>query len=93
MSITDMNMADIIEKAVSKTMEPVAETAIITRKKCLTEQEVSKLYSISVSTLQTLRSRKLGPSYIKSGKSVLYTTDELDAWMERRRVKTLEEES
>ncbi|NTJ06906.1 helix-turn-helix domain-containing protein [Rhizobium lusitanum] len=54
----------------------------------LTPEEVAERYrgSISVGTLRNWRSMKIGPSFVKIGKAVLYHVDELDAWDERNRV-------
>ncbi|MFP1132610.1 helix-turn-helix transcriptional regulator [Asticcacaulis sp. AND118] len=55
----------------------------------LTPEEVAERYrgSISVGTLRNWRSMKIGPSFVKIGKAVLYHVDELDAWDERNRVQ------
>jgi len=50
--------------------------------KFLTAEEVSERYrgEISVGTLANWRAARVGPTYIKIGKAVLYPVDELDAW-------------
>ncbi|MCJ8508798.1 helix-turn-helix domain-containing protein [Rhizobium lemnae] len=55
----------------------------------LTPDEVAERYrgSISVGTLRNWRSMKIGPSFVKIGKAVLYQVDELEAWDERNRVQ------
>lgn len=57
--------------------------------KFLTPEEVAERYrgGISIGTLRNWRSMRLGPSFVKIGKSVLYPIDELDAWDERNRVQ------
>lgn len=56
--------------------------------KFLTAEEVAERYrgGISVGTLRNWRSMRLGPSFVKAGKVVLYPIDELDAWDERNKV-------
>lgn len=51
-------------------------------RKFLTDEEVSERYraGISVGTLRNWRAMKIGPTYIKIGKAVLYPLEELEAW-------------
>lgn len=48
----------------------------------LTLDEVVERYrnQISDGTLRNWRSKRIGPSFIKIGKAVLYPIDELDRW-------------
>ena len=57
-------------------------------KKFLTAEEVSERYrgSVSVGTLRNWRAMKLGPTFVKIGKAVLYPTNELDAWDQKNTV-------
>jgi len=50
--------------------------------KFLTPEEVSERYrgEISVDTLRNWRAMRIGPTFIKIGKAVLYPLNELDAW-------------
>jgi hypothetical protein len=50
--------------------------------KFLTPEEVSQRYrgEITVGTLRNWRSMRIGPSFVKIGKAVLYPVEELDAW-------------
>ncbi|MET3579764.1 MULTISPECIES: helix-turn-helix transcriptional regulator [Hyphomicrobiales] len=61
----------------------------MTESKFLTPDEVAERYrgGISVGTLRNWRAMRVGPSYIKIGKAVLYPIDELDAWDEKNRVQ------
>ena len=54
----------------------------------LTPEEVAERYrgSVSVGTLRNWRAMKIGPSFVKIGKAVLYRIDELEAWDDRNRV-------
>lgn len=57
--------------------------------KFLTAEEVSERYrgSVSAGTLRNWRAMKIGPSFVKIGKAVLYPIEELEAWDERNRVQ------
>jgi Helix-turn-helix domain len=57
-------------------------------KKYLTAEEVSQRYrgSVSVGTLRNWRAMKIGPTFVKIGKAVLYPTNELDAWDQKNTV-------
>jgi hypothetical protein len=53
----------------------------------LTPEEVAERYrgEVSIGTLRNWRAMRIGPSYVKVGKGVLYPVGELDAW-DRRNV-------
>lgn len=57
--------------------------------KFLTPEEVSERYrgEVTVGTLRNWRAMRIGPSFVKIGKAVLYPIEELDAWDERNLVK------
>lgn len=50
--------------------------------KFLTAAEVTERYrgEITVGTLRNWRAMRIGPTFVKIGKAVLYPVDELDAW-------------
>lgn len=54
----------------------------------LTPEEVAERYrgGVSVGTLRNWRSLRIGPSFLKIGKAILYPVNELDAWDEKNRV-------
>jgi hypothetical protein len=56
--------------------------------KFLTPEEVSERYrgGISVGTLRNWRTMRIGPTFVKIGKAVLYPTTELDAWDQKNMV-------
>jgi hypothetical protein len=76
--------------AATRTATDVAMTATGKRytegsmdeRKYLTAEEVSERYrgSVSVGTLRNWRAMKVGPTFVKIGKAVLYPIDELEAW-------------
>jgi excisionase family DNA binding protein len=43
---------------------------------------------LAVATLEKLRLRSGGPAFLKLGRSVRYRRNDLDAWLESRRVET-----
>lgn len=56
--------------------------------KFLTPEEVAERYrgGISVGTLRNWRAMRIGPTFVKIGKAVLYPVSELDAWDEKNTV-------
>ena len=57
----------------------------------LNEEQEAKHIGFSVGTLRNWRNNGIGPDYIKGekkGGSVRYTIDDLDKYMESRKVKT-----
>jgi hypothetical protein len=68
---------------------PIRCTAesVMDERKYLTAEEVSERYrGISVGTLRNWRAMRIGPTFIKIGKAVLYPIDELEAWEHKKRV-------
>lgn len=63
--------------------------AAVPDSKFLTPDEVADRYrgGISVGTLRNWRAMRLGPSFVKIGKAVLYPLDELDAWDQKNKVQ------
>lgn len=59
----------------------------ITKKYYLKSREVETLYGISASTLANWRHKKVGPTYHKVGGSVRYKAEDLDQFMEDRKVR------
>jgi hypothetical protein len=53
-------------------------------RKFLTAEEVSERYrgEVTVGTLRNWRVMRVGPTFVKIGKAVLYPLDQLDAWDE-----------
>lgn len=63
--------------------------ALMADSKFLTPEEVAERYrgGVTVGTLRNWRAMRLGPSFVKIGKAVLYPVDELDAWDEKNTVQ------
>ena len=59
-------------------------------KKAISPQEAAELYSLSVGTLANLRCKKQGPKYYCVGRKVLYFVDDLEAWIKRNLVLTMD---
>jgi len=61
----------------------------MTNGKFLTAEEVAERYrgEVSIGTLRNWRTMKIGPSFVKLGKAVLYPIVELDAWDEANRIR------
>ncbi len=58
--------------------------------KYLTEKQVAEFSSIAVQTLRNWRQTRKGFPYIKVGRSVRYAVNDVEAFMEARRVRTEE---
>ena len=60
----------------------------MTESKYLTAEEVAERYrgAISIGTLRNWRAMRIGPTFVKIGKAVLYPVSELDAWDEKNTV-------
>ncbi|MBI0433524.1 DNA-binding protein [Roseomonas sp. KE0001] len=56
--------------------------------KFLTAEEVAERYrgEVSIGTLRNWRAMKIGPSFVKIGKAVLYPIVELEAWDETNKI-------
>nr|WP_281722287.1 helix-turn-helix domain-containing protein [Nitrosomonas nitrosa] len=50
--------------------------------------EASALTSIPLKTLEAMRSKRIGPPFVKIGSSVRYPLGDLRAWMQSRLVRT-----
>ena len=50
----------------------------------LTVAEVAQRLHVSLNTVRRWRQRGSGPSFVMAGKHLVTTTDDLDAWIERR---------
>lgn len=74
-------VADALEKVLAPIAETICEMERIRRKEYLTEKEAALLFSLSVATLKTQRSRKCGDLYIKSGTKVLYHMESLKKFL------------
>ena len=60
----------------------------LTPKLFLKSTEVENIYGISANTLANWRSKKLGPKYHKVGGAVRYKVEDLDKFMESKKIRT-----
>lgn len=54
----------------------------------MTVKEASRYLKISTNTLATWRHEKRGPQFIKTGRSVKYRLEDLDAYLKQNTIKT-----
>ncbi len=54
--------------------------------KYLTERQVAEMTGFSKYTFQRLRFEHRGPAYLKVGRSVRYRLEDIQKWMESRRI-------
>lgn len=59
-------------------------------RKAVTPQEASEIYPLSVGTLANERYHKRGPKYFRCGRKVLYLVEDLEAWLFRNPVLTID---
>lgn len=53
----------------------------------LTEKQVAKRWGMPAFTLRNGRSRGYGPAYLKLGHSVRYRAEDVETWLESRRIQ------
>jgi hypothetical protein len=59
------------------------------KKRTLTTKDVSQLYNVPAGTLAEWRRNSKGPAWNKPGKSVLYRVEDVEAYFDAQRVRTL----
>lgn len=85
----DINLNEAIDKALDRKLDAIVELERLRRTEYLSAEEVAKLFSLEKNTLNTQRSRGTGPPYVKLGAKVLYSIEEVRAYLKRHTVKTL----
>ncbi|HQO64131.1 MAG TPA: helix-turn-helix domain-containing protein [Syntrophorhabdus sp.] len=58
--------------------------------KSLTPKDAAYIYGLSEGTLANLRYNKKGPRYFKVGRKVLYRIEDLESWITRQPVLTMD---
>lgn len=48
-----------------------------------TQEELAQMLDVTAETLREWRRLKQGPDYVKAGKTVMYRTVDITAWLER----------
>ena len=56
----------------------------------LTSEDVSEYLRVSPHTIEMWRRKKVGPPWLKIGRSIRYKFSEVHAWLERRGQETTE---
>lgn len=85
----DPRLAVINDSAEYTNVERGSKETIMSTSKFLTPDEVAVRYrgGISIGTLRNWRAMRIGPTFVKIGKAVLYPVDDLDAWDEKNKVQ------
>lgn len=60
------------------------------KRKTVTPQEAAEIYGLNVATLANLRCQKRGSKYFRCGRKVLYLVEDLEAWLLRNPVLTID---
>lgn len=60
-----------------------------TDRRYLSPKEVEEEFNIPTTTLEKWRYRKVGPPYRKLGKLVRYHFSEVESWIDRHKVQTM----
>lgn len=81
---TRADLEDIVRRAVREA-QGGRETAAM-----LDERQAAQLLGLSPATLRRWRCDRQGPAYIKAGRAVHYTREDIDRWLLRQRVLTSE---
>lgn len=63
----------------------------MSEKKWMDEKAISAMTGRGVQSLRNDRSLKRGIPYSKIGKSIRYAVDDVEAWMEARRISTADD--
>jgi hypothetical protein len=58
----------------------------VVNKEFLTSNEVEEFYGIKYQTLSNMRTKKIGPKYVKNGKSILYSRVDLETFLNEKKV-------
>lgn len=87
--IPQEEFSDTLTGVLEKIMQPVVEIEILKRKEYLCVEEVAHVFNLNVGSLNTQRSRRVGPPYIKNGNRVLYKTQAVRDYLESRHVRTI----
>lgn len=91
-------LAVFIESVVTKTIDAAIRDGRLQavqqqqkgpKKRTLTTKDVSQLYNVPAGTLAEWRRNSKGPAWTKPGKSVLYRVEDVEAYFDAQRVRTL----
>ena len=62
----------------------------VAERKTVTPQEAAEIYGLSVGTLANDRYNKRGPKYFRCSRKILYRVDDLEGWLLRNPVLTID---
>lgn len=80
-----------LQELANAVADAVAERAKICNKNVLTTEEAAVYTGYSVSYIYKLTSAKQIPHFKPTGKACFFNREELEEWMQRNRIATLEE--
>ena len=86
---TTININEAIDKVLTKKLDSIVELEKLRRMEYLSADDVAKLFSLEKNTLNTQRSRGVGPPYVKIGAKVLYPVEGVREYMKSHLIKTL----
>ena len=88
MNIDKTNINQTIDRAINEKIAPIVELEKLRRMEYLTVEETAKLFFLEKNTLNTQRSRGIGPPYVKIGSRILYPVEGVREYMRNHLVKT-----
>jgi hypothetical protein len=59
-------------------------------RKALTPELAAQIYDLNLGTLGNLRSKRQGPKFYRQGRRIFYKVDELEAWLFKEPVMTVD---
>ena len=59
-------------------------------RKMISPTEAAKIYGLNTGSLANLRSQRRGPKFYKVGRKILYDTKDLETWLKRQPVLTVD---
>ena len=59
-------------------------------RKMISPTEAAEIYSLNAGSLANLRSKRRGPKFYKVGRKILYAVEDLEAWLKRQPVLTID---
>lgn len=92
MEVTQEVYLAAVERGVQAAMAPVAEIEAIKRKGRISRPEVVLAFGISMRKLEQLSADGEGPQYIREGKKYYYRPQDVQAWINSQRMKTIDQE-
>lgn len=105
LSLIDQGFQNIVQHAVQNVFHELLKEGFLVatkpmkkefseleKRKYLRGDEVAKIYGISSSTLLSWRKKSCGPKYYTPGRAILYKREDLESYLARHEVLTLEDD-